>query len=197
MCNEIEKKNCSKCGVWKAFKEFSKNKLNLQSHCKSCQKIGKSKWDILNNLHKKEYKKQWDASHKLHKKEYKKQWEIDNKNHKNRYVNNRIKTNINYKLSHYCRGRVRSALKRNQKAGHTIDLIGCSISELKLHLEKQFSVGMSWDNYGKGADKWNIDHIIPCAFFNLIDPVEQYMCFNFQNMQPLWEQDNIKKSDNY
>ena len=52
---------------------------------------------------------------------------------------------------------------------------------------------MSWENYG--IHGWHIDHIIPCDFFNLQDPVEQYMCFRWQNLQPLWAKDNLKKSN--
>ncbi len=61
----------------------------------------------------------------------------------------------------------------------------CSVPELKQHLESHWQPGMSWSNYGYGSDKWNIDHIIPCSFFNILDPVEQYMCFNYTNEQVL------------
>ena len=63
------------------------------------------------------------------------------------------------------------------------------IKQLKQHLKKQFKKGMSWDNYGK----WHIDHIKPCASFNLDDTEEQRRCFNFSNLQPLWVKDNLQK----
>jgi hypothetical protein len=71
----------------------------------------------------------------------------------------------------------------------------CSISAFRKHLESQFQPGMSWHNYGQGKGKWNIDHIIPCNFFNMLDPVEQHMCFNYTNTQPMWQVDNLSKSD--
>ena len=66
-----------------------------------------------------------------------------------------------------------------------------SWKDLKKHLENQFVEGMSWDNYGE----WQIDHIVPCASFDLSDPNQQRICFNFRNLQPLWAKDNQRKQD--
>jgi DNA/RNA endonuclease G (NUC1) len=52
---------------------------------------------------------------------------------------------------------------------------------------------MNWENYGKNG--WHIDHIIPCASFDLTDPKQQKNCFHYTNLQPLWAADNIRKSD--
>jgi len=56
---------------------------------------------------------------------------------------------------------------------------------------------MTWDNYGRKEGQWSIDHIIPCAIFDLSDPIEQKQCFHYTNLQPLWHIDNLKKSDKY
>ena len=81
-----------------------------------------------------------------------------------------------------------------------MDYVGCSLKDLKAHLESQFQEGMTWDNYGihqfgKDKDGWHIDHIIPCNVFNLADPFERNACFFYMNLQPLWGIDNIVKSD--
>jgi len=68
-------------------------------------------------------------------------------------------------------------------------LVGCTKDQLVAHLEAQFTEGMSWENYGE----WHIDHIRPCASFDLIDPAQQYECFHFSNLQPMWALENIKK----
>ena len=57
------------------------------------------------------------------------------------------------------------------------------------HIEKQFKPGMSWENHGK----WHIDHVKPCASFDLTQSEQQKACFSYLNMQPLWAIDNIKK----
>jgi hypothetical protein len=48
---------------------------------------------------------------------------------------------------------------------------------------------MSWDNYGK----WHIDHIIPLSSANNEDEV--YKLCHHTNLQPLWAEDNLKKSN--
>jgi hypothetical protein len=67
-------------------------------------------------------------------------------------------------------------------------LIGCSISAFRFHIESKFFADMSWADGG-----WDIDHIIPCAAFDLSDPEQQKQCFHFSNTQPLWKLDNLRK----
>lgn len=97
----------------------------------------------------------------------------------------------NYKISCRLRAVVYSALKRASGKRHVKAeiLLGCSINHCRSYLESKFSSGMGWHNMGK----WHIDHIIPCASFNLTDAKHQRICFHFTNLQPLWAQDNIKK----
>ena len=62
-----------------------------------------------------------------------------------------------------------------------------TIDEFKKHLEKQFDVGMTWNNYGE----WEIDHIKPISLFNLNNDEELFECCNYNNLQPLWKKENI------
>jgi hypothetical protein len=55
---------------------------------------------------------------------------------------------------------------------------------------------MCWGNYGYGDDKWNIDHIIPLSSFDLTNVEQQKIAFNYNNLQPLWQPENFKKSNN-
>lgn len=155
----------------------------------------KKQWDENNYEYRKEYDKQWELNNKEHRKNYKKEYNSQNRDYINIHLKQRRDTDIDFKIKIYYRNRICSALKNNQKCGQTIEMLGCSISEFRQYLEKQFKEGMNWSNYGKGIDKWNIDHIIPCAFFNMADPVEQKQCFHYSNLQPLWEVDNLRKSD--
>mgnify|MGYP001008338620 CR=1 FL=1 len=111
----------------------------------------------------------------------------------NEYQNKKYKLDKNYRIGKLLRTRLWSALKNNQKSGHTLDLLGCSIDELKAHLEMQFEPGMTWDNLGKGEGKWQIDHIIPCSYFDLTKEENQRICFNYRNLQPLWASENNTK----
>ena len=69
--------------------------------------------------------------------------------------------------------------------------MGCSIESLISHLESQFKDGMSWDNYGYYG--WHIDHIIPLSSVSSEDEV--YKLCHYTNLQPLWAEDNLKKSN--
>lgn len=113
----------------------------------------------------------------------------------NEYQNKKYKLDKNYRIGKLLRTRLWSALKNNQKSDHTLNLLGCSIDELKAHLEMQFEPGMTWDNLGKGEGKWQIDHIIPCSYFDLTKEENQRICFNYRNLQPLWAKDNLEKSN--
>jgi len=99
-------------------------------------------------------------------------------------------TNPGWKLRTQLTIRIWGALKHvNRRAARTMGFLGCSFSEFKEHLQKQFSPGMSWENYGK----WHVDHKRPCASFDLTDPAQQRECFHFSNLQPLWARDNLSK----
>jgi len=100
-----------------------------------------------------------------------------------------------WRLRQNLRGRLRKALVRASaaKSGKTFDLVGCTVPELKAHLKRQFSVGMTEENYGHGPNKWNVDHRIPCAAFDLTDPEQQRLCFHFSNLQPMWHYLNVAK----
>ncbi len=101
------------------------------------------------------------------------------------------------RLRSVLRGRVITALKSKgvAKSKKTTDLIGCGIEQLRAHLEAQFTEGMSWDKLG--AHGIHIDHIRPCASFDLTDPEQQKICFHYTNLQPLWAKDNLSKGAKY
>ena len=103
------------------------------------------------------------------------------KNVRRKNPQNRIKENI--------RRRMLLALKNNSKSLSLENLLGCEIKFLIQYLEKKFLKGMSWNNHGE----WHIDHIKPCASFDLSKLSEQKKCFYYKNLQPLWAKDNLSK----
>ncbi len=99
-------------------------------------------------------------------------------------------TDPGYGFVRLLRSRVGKAVKAQyaEKAAKTMDLVGCTMKELFAHLECQFEPGMSWDNYGR--DGWHIDHIRPCASFDLSRPDQQKACFHYTNLRPTWARQN-------
>lgn len=95
------------------------------------------------------------------------------------------------RIVHRARTRIQCAVARQstRKYQRTVTLLGCTPDQLIVHLEARFKPGMSWDNRGL----WHIDHIKPCASFDLADPEQQKVCFHYTNLQPLWAGENMKK----
>jgi len=100
----------------------------------------------------------------------------------------RWKVDPGYKMEYITRGRMRCAMLG--KVGRaSFKLVGCTRDELRDHIASQFTDGMTWGNYGE----WEVDHIRPCASFDLTDEAQRRTCFHFTNLQPLWRKDNREK----
>jgi hypothetical protein len=207
----MEKKCCT-CNNPKPFTDFSKNKASkdgLQSACKICQKISYNQWKEQNidkvkfdaKNYRSENSNKWvgyskkyrDKSENKVKREI---WNIENKQYyvdyeqkptRKAYRKNYNKNSITHKWRMF----LKNTLKRvgKSKEGKTIDLLGYSAIQLKEHLEKQFTNGMSWNNHGD----WHIDHIRPLSSFSPDTPINIINALD--NLQPLWAKDNIKKSN--
>jgi hypothetical protein len=96
-----------------------------------------------------------------------------------------------YKLAAKLRQRLAVAVRNGAKAGSAVRDLGCSIEELKLHLDRQFSPGMTWENWGRKG--WHIDHIRPLASFDLTDEAQARAACHYSNLQPLWYRENLSK----
>ncbi len=72
-----------------------------------------------------------------------------------------------------------------------MQLLGCDMNYLKYWLAYQFVPGMTWENYGQ---IWHVDHVTPCAVYNLEDPNQQLLCFNWSNLRPCFVAENLTKS---
>lgn len=109
----------------------------------------------------------------------------------------RIQNNPQYRLHSRLNTRISDALKKQGivKAARTAGLIDAEIADFKAYLSANWEEGMSWDNYGRNG--WHVDHIRPCASFDLTDKEQQLACFNWRNLRPMWAAENISKSDNY
>jgi hypothetical protein len=72
-------------------------------------------------------------------------------------------------------------------------LVGYSLTDLKRHLERQFSRGMNWHNMGE----WHIDHVVPLASFSFSSPDDPAFraAWALSNLRPLWGLENVRKRD--
>jgi len=122
---------------------------------------------------------------------------LDDKQAKIKFIKERKQISkdkrIERKIMSCVRSRILTALTGPRKSKYALNLLGCTILEARKHLESQFKPRMTWKNHGE----WHIDHIIPCASYNAHNILEQQLCFNYKNLQPLWAKDNIKKGDKY
>ena len=179
-------------------KEYRENnKEKIRERCK--------KWELENKSHRSEYGKQQRKEKREHYKQLKKEWCINNKDKHDKwrreyfsnYRKERSKNDVEFRLTLALRSRLVSALKRDcaKKSNSTISLAGCNAKYLRDYLESLFSDGMTWDNYGPKG--WHIDHVRPCASFDLTDPTQQKKCFHYTNLQPLWWYDNLSKADKW
>ena len=107
------------------------------------------------------------------------------------YEKNRRKKDPLYKMKKNLRARTWEAFKRQgySKKSRTREMLGVDWEVTKQHIERQFTKGMSWDNYGE----WHIDHIIPLASANNEEELKK-LC-HYSNLQPLWAEDNLEKKD--
>jgi hypothetical protein len=192
----MEKKVCSKCKEEKEVCEFGKDrtkKSGYKSQCKECVNITSKKYKLLNPdkiklSRKKTYEKHFDII-SIKKKEYERKNKIkDNLRRKNKYHSDPL-----YKLKVNLRRRILTYLNSKNiiKSNTTFNIIGCSPEFLKQHIEELFSNEMSWENYGLFG--WHIDHIIPLS--SAKNESEFYNLCHYTNLQPLWAEDNLKKSN--
>jgi hypothetical protein len=205
-------KECRKI-VTKRYRENNRIKLKISSsefRKNNPDKVKKSKkkyylenYEVIKEKNKKyreDNKEKWLKYLKINSekisnknREWRKNNIIKRRNYEREYDKKNYNTNILYKLSKNIRRRVREFMKTKKicKNINTYTIIGCTPEELKIHLEKQFQIGMSWEN--QGFYGWHIDHIIPLSSAKTEEEI--YKLCHYTNLQPLWWWDNLKKRD--
>jgi len=207
----MKTKICCKCQLEKDVTLFGNNKRNkdgLQYYCKECNKILSKKQNDKRYLLKKEWaaknREKVIKSRKKYNEKNKKKVEEYNKNYNKKYnEKNRTKRNENrsilnkehrktkpiFVIKELVRRRINKIITNKTKK--SFDIVGCTPEELKCYLECKFTNGMTWDN--RGLYGWHIDHIIPLSSAKTEE--EMYKLCHYTNLQPLWAEDNLKKSD--
>lgn len=181
---------CSMCG---GYFHIKKSYKSVKYRCKECQQFDRQCNYLLNQEKIKKQVKNYDNENieqfKLRQKRYRMQHKDRLTSYFKNYQKDLYKNDKLFKLSQLLRRRTRGALKSKKfkKNKKFKEYIGCSIKELADHLEKQFKVGMSWDNHGE----WHIDHIIPLS--SAENEAEIYKLSHYTNLQPLWAAENMTK----
>lgn len=163
---------------------YEKNKSKRQQQ--GIQYYKENREEILekkqNDISRKEYAKTYYQNNKEQRLEYSKTYFSQNKEQHYQLKKVKKQKDINFRLHENLRSRLSNALKGRVK-NTTIEELGCSIEEFKLHLEKQFNENMNWENYGI---YWEIDHI---------QPLSKGGSFHYTNTQPMHFSENRSKGN--
>lgn len=163
------------------------------------KKVADKKYREKNKTRLSKSHQKWSKENREHLNEYHKEWREKNidrhRKNKRTYEKTRKANDPIYKLINNFRTAIYQVLKENnvKKNGHYFDILKYQPEDLIVHLEKQFDERMSWGNYGE----WHVDHIKPISSFNIqeIGDSEFIECWSLNNLQPLWGDENIRKSN--
>lgn len=204
---ESPSKYCAKCGETKDKSEFSKqpNRADgLRAYCRPCKAKesreyrernpeasleATRRWARVNKERKAETNKLWVSNNRDWVNKRAKRWADRNKK-KLRHCYHRRQRDLTYRLNHTLSTRIYSVLK-GKLGRRTKEILGYTTQELIAHIEKQFTFGMTWDNYGE----WHLDHIKPLASFIFSGPEDPEVrrAWGLPNLRPLWAIENRKK----
>ena len=187
-------------------KKYDK-KYNKEYYLKNRERLDEAhrKWKLKNKERVKEWGKQYYLKNIEHEKErtkkwrlknpeYKKEWLLKHPGHYNEWQRNKTQNDPNFRLRRNLRKRLWAFLKGKNKSASTMELIGCTLEQLWVHLElsPKWEPWMTRENYGRSGG-WDIDHIKACVKFDSTDPTHQRECMNWSNLQPMEHIENIKK----
>ena len=194
-------RTCTKCKTAKALANFPTNntKLGTKSICRLCSNAASLAWAKKNQQRVTATNRAWRLQNPEKSRRYSRRWYWSNIEHArkcNRENRARYrKENPNFRLAIAITKAVGSRLKQQpggRRAVSAVRDLGCTIAELRQHLESKWLPGMSWENHGKNG--WHVDHIRPLAAFDLTVREQAVVAVHYTNLQPLWATDNHKKS---
>lgn len=173
--------------------EASKQKQLLYRHANRARLSAKSRaWYAANKERHAALRKAYYAKNRAAVLDLGKEYYLQNKSAIRARERERYASDINFRIRRIVRNHARKVAIRGERVRpKTLQFLGCTVSQLRAHLEKQFKPGMTWDNYGLRG--WHIDHIIPLAALDLTDDGNMRKVLHYTNLQPLWWRENISK----
>jgi hypothetical protein len=169
----------------------------FSSYCKKCNKLRSKNWVIENKEKRKKIRKKTYLKNKENELLANKRWRIENKIKYNKKRNRTRKIKYKKNNIYNLKCKIRTSINRSLKIKNfnkntkTANILGADWDTFKKYFENQFTDNMSWDNF----DKIHIDHKIPLAAAST--EFEVIALNHYTNLQPLWAEDNLKKSDKY
>lgn len=210
-------KKCNDCGIeYPKTNEFftyqNKKKGYFRPYCKDCSRTRgrnryienraairtqQAKYREENREKVLEQKQKYRLNNKEKIKEYRSSPEA--KKRRNDRRNKRRKEEPSFRLQYNISNIVRMYLHLGDggKSSGTWSALPYTPQELREHLESQFEDWMSWENYGNGEGKWNIDHITPQSklLYDSLEHPNFLKCWALDNLQPICYFENIKKGN--
>jgi hypothetical protein len=210
----ITSKFCAKCQNWKFFQDFAKDKNRKDGHypyCKHCvrqqyrsrvakdpeaAKQANREYYSSNRQVVRQRAKKWVAENRQRANELARLWA---KSNPERYAATRARarearrSDVRYVLGSRVAQRLRVSLKTGKGGVATFDLLGYTAEDLRAHIGKQFTKGMTWERFMTG--EIHIDHIQPLSSFDYVST----SCASFKaawclsNLRPLWKDENLRK----
>lgn len=158
-------KTCVKCNLIRPVTDFHIKRSNsdgLDGRCKDC---------------KRKYNNQWRNNNLEHVREY------------DRLNTRKIRTCPKARMWKNVTSRISTNRRKNGWLTRTIgQLIGCTKEEFYIHIEKQFTSEMTWDNYGK---YWELDHMFDLYKVNNADDFA--IANHYTKLRPYPVKDNRRK----
>jgi len=184
---------CSKCKTneitnHRIYCTDCKNAIDLKSYHKNKEK---------RLLYSKQYKEN-NPEYVKKGQNQTKEWFKNNPDYMNNWMKEKRENDPSFKLHKILSSQIYTYLKKNSKIKSKLSLKIVGLENwnlLKEHIEKQFTEGMTWDNWGIGKDNstWHIDHTIPAS--SATTEEEVYKLNHYTNLQPMWGSDNQRKSN--
>ncbi len=194
---------CKKCrsadGREDYLKDPEKYKKRTMLWKKENQEIVKqmtTSWQSRNPGKCRDARKKWYGKNKEHHNEVTACWWKSNREKAREYYKRRDQKEMSTprgRLNNRMACRVRQSLKGEKGGRKWEEIVGYTVADLREHLERLFTDGMTWEN----MSEWHIDHKIPISVFNFtkVTDIDFRKCWSLKNLQPLWKHDNIKKSN--
>ena len=121
--------------------------------------------------------------------DWKRKFVRENRDDLNRRFRERFAKDAVLRARILSRDRLRRCLLLGERCGSAVrEMIGCTPTAFRNHMEEKFRDGMSWGNYGT---IWELDHIVPLV--SAKTPEEVFKLSHYTNLQPLLTVENLRK----